>query len=145
MTTTSTQNSLTFISESPADLDKAANNLLTAFPDTRIFTFTGTLGAGKTTFIKAICRQLGVNDPVSSPTFSIINEYRGAENKPVYHFDFYRINSAKEAEDTGCVDYFFSGNYCFIEWPQIAESLLPPQYVRVDIKEEEQKRIINAY
>lgn len=144
MTTTSAKKTVSIKSESLYDLGNAAINLLSFCGETKVITFSGTLGAGKTTFIKAICKQLGVIDSVSSPTFSIINEYRNRENTPVYHFDFYRLKSTQEAEDTGCMDYFFSGNYCFIEWPQIAESLLPDEYVKVEITNTNEIRSINA-
>ncbi|MCG3167066.1 MAG: tRNA threonylcarbamoyladenosine biosynthesis protein TsaE [Bacteroidia bacterium] len=144
MTATSTQKTVLIKSQSLSDLGMAAQELLTFCGETKVITFTGTLGAGKTTFIKAICRQLGVIDPVSSPTFSIINEYRNSENLPVYHFDFYRIKTTQEADNTGCADYFFSGNWCFIEWPQLVESLLPDNYVKVEIENTKEIRTINA-
>lgn len=144
MTTTSTQKSVSIKSESLNDLGNAAKELLSFCGETKVITFSGTLGAGKTTFIKAICTELGVMDLVSSPTFSIINEYRDSKNAPVYHFDFYRLKTTQEAEDTGCVDYFFSNNYCFIEWPQIAERLLPDEYVKVEIINTNEIRTINA-
>ena len=144
MTATSTQKSATLISHSLTDLSIAAEHLLAFCGDVKIITFSGNLGAGKTTFIKAICKKLSVEDAVSSPTFSIINEYRNNENIPVYHFDFYRLKTTQEAGDTGCADYFFSGCYCFIEWPQIAESLLPDEYVKVEITNDNEIRTINA-
>jgi tRNA threonylcarbamoyladenosine biosynthesis protein TsaE len=144
MTATFTQKAVSIKSESLSDLGTAAKELLTFCGETKVITFSGTLGAGKTTFIKAICKQLGVEDLVSSPTFSIINEYRDSKNVPVYHFDFYRLKTTQEAEDTGCVDYFFSNNYCFIEWPQLIESLLPDEYVKVEITNTNEIRTINA-
>lgn len=144
MTATFTQKAVSIKSESLSDLGTAAKELLTFCGETKVITFSGTLGAGKTTFIKAICKQLGVEDLVSSPTFSIINEYRDSKNVPVYHFDFYRIKTTQEAEDTGCVDYFFGNNYCFIEWPQLIESLLPDEYVKVEITSTNEIRTINA-
>jgi tRNA threonylcarbamoyladenosine biosynthesis protein TsaE len=144
MTATSTQKTVSIKSESLNDLGNAAKELLSFCAETKIITFSGTLGAGKTTFIKAICKEIGVMDLVSSPTFSIINEYRDRENTPVYHFDFYRLKTTQEAEDTGCMDYFFSTNYCFIEWPQIAERLLPDEYVKVEITNTNEIRTINA-
>lgn len=144
MTATSTQKTVSIKSESLNDLGNAAKELLAFCGEIKVITFSGTLGAGKTTFIKAICKQLGVVDTVSSPTFSIINEYRDSNNIPVFHFDFYRLKSTQEAEDTGCTDYFFSTNYCFIEWPQIAESLLPDEYVKVEITNTNEIRTINA-
>lgn len=144
MTTTSNQKTVSLKSESLSDLGTVAIELLAFCGETKVITFSGTLGAGKTTYIKSICKELGVEDPVSSPTFSIINEYRDRQYNPVYHFDFYRLKSTQEAEDTGCVDYFFSNMYCFVEWPKIAESLLPDEYVKVEITNTNEKRTINA-
>ncbi len=144
MTATSTQKSVSLISESLNDLSRAAQELILFCGEIKVITFSGGLGAGKTTFIKAICKQLGVEDPVSSPTFSIINEYRDKENTPVYHFDFYRLKSTREAEDTGCTDYFFSNHYCFIEWPAIIENLLPDNYVKIEISVENDTRNIKV-
>ena len=111
-----------------------------------VFAFYGAMGAGKTTFIKALCRELGVEENVSSPTFAIINEY-SCENSsdPVYHLDFYRIHRREEAVDMGCEEYFFSGALCFIEWPDIVEDLLPGDAVRVTITEHpDGSRIISS-
>lgn len=108
------------------ELPAAAAWLLSAKPESRIFLFQGAMGAGKTTFIKAICAQLGVVDSTSSPTFSIVNEYH-APNGPVYHFDFYRLKDEQEALDLGYEEYFYSGNYCFVEWPEKIPSLLPEE------------------
>jgi len=127
MTAISTQKSATIISESLSDLPAAAKELLEFCGDIKVIAFSGNLGAGKTTLIKAICSLLGVTDLVSSPTFSIINEYRDKENRPVFHFDFYRMKTTREAEDTGCTDYFFSGNYCFIEWYLLVETSWPDE------------------
>ena len=91
------------------------------------------MGAGKTTFIKAICHELGVTDAVSSPTFSIVNEYIGA-NIGVYHFDFYRLKNQNEALDMGYEEYFYSGHYCFIEWPEKIPDMLPAHYVSIKIE-----------
>jgi len=91
------------------------------------------MGAGKTTLIKSLCASLGSNDVVTSPTFSIVNEYIGASDK-IYHFDFYRLKNQAEALDLGYEEYFYSGAYCFIEWPEKIPDLLPPRYIRVDIK-----------
>lgn len=144
MTATSTQKSISILSESLADLGNAAKELLTFCGETKVITFSGNLGAGKTTYIKAICRELGVIDLVSSPTFSIINEYRNKENIPVFHFDFYRLKSTQEADNTGCSDYFFSNNFCFVEWPAIVESLMPDEYVQVEITVVNNTRTIYA-
>ncbi len=102
----------------------------------KVWLFVGELGAGKTTFIKELCQYLGVTDEVSSPTFSIINEYL-ATNLSIFHFDFYRINKIEEAIDIGTVDYLHSGNYCFIEWPQLVESILPNELLLVNIESTE--------
>ena len=104
----------------------------------KVFAFYGKMGAGKTTFIKAICECLGVDDTVTSPTFAIVNEY--SSNKvdfPIYHFDFYRIKKLEEVYDMGYEDYFYGGGVCFIEWPELIEDLLPKDAIRVDIKENE--------
>ena len=101
-----------------------------------VFAFYGKMGAGKTTFIKALCDVLGVDDVVNSPTFAIVNEYHsGVLNGPVFHFDFYRIKHVDESFDIGTDDYFYSGAPCFIEWPELIEPLLPDNAVRVDIEE----------
>ena len=118
-------------------LQKTARLLLDNFPEERIFAFYGAMGAGKTTFIKALCRELGSNDYVTSPTFALINEYSTANGSVIYHFDFYRIKKLEEAYDLGYEDYIYSGNYCFIEWPEMIESLLPEGIVAVSIKEVE--------
>ena len=99
----------------------------------KVFAFYGKMGAGKTTFIKAICEALGVEDVVTSPTFAIVNEYK-APSGSVYHFDFYRIKNLREAYDIGCEEYFYSGQPCFIEWPELIEELLPEDAVRVNIE-----------
>ena len=115
-------------------IQETANNLLQLSGSCRVWLMDGEMGTGKTTLIKAICAQLGVEDNVTSPTFSIINEYRSA-TEPVYHFDFYRVNSIKEALQAGVEDFFYSGHYCFIEWPEIILPILPRQYLKVNIEE----------
>lgn len=95
--------------------------------------FYAPMGAGKTTFIKAICEELGVEDVITSPTFAIINEYTAGNSDPVYHFDFYRIKKIEEVYDMGCDDYFYSGNYCFMEWPELIEDALPDDVLRITI------------
>ena len=114
------------------ELPTAAGQLLAAIGNQRILLFYGVMGAGKTTFINALCQQLGVTDPTSSPTFAIVNEYDSAAG-PVYHFDFYRINSEQEAFDLGYEDYFYSGSYCFVEWPEKIANLLPADAARIHI------------
>ena len=116
-------------------LQETARLLLSNFPNDRIFAFYGAMGAGKTTFIKAICHELGSNDYVTSPTFALINEYSTTEGSVIYHFDFYRIKKLEEAFDLGYEDYIYSGNFCFIEWPEMIEQLLPEGIVEVRIKE----------
>ncbi|SFC02092.1 tRNA threonylcarbamoyladenosine biosynthesis protein TsaE [Parapedobacter composti] len=107
-----------------AALPSAAAQVLAAAGERRVFLFYGEMGAGKTTFIKAICKELGVTDAVSSPTFAIVNEYVSPHG-PVYHFDFYRIKSEQEAMDMGYEEYFYSGRYCLVEWPEKIAGLLP--------------------
>ena len=116
-----------------SDLKGAAEALLSYAEGEKMFVFEGEMGAGKTTFIKEICRALGVTETVSSPTFSIVNEYEGREGI-IYHFDFYRIKNLQEAYDIGYEDYFYSGNLCLIEWPEkIAELLLQENYIKIQI------------
>ena len=102
----------------------------------KVFAFYGKMGAGKTTFIKAICEELGVEDVITSPTFAIINEYSGKDDT-IYHFDFYRIKKLEEVYDMGYEDYFYSGALCFIEWPELIEEVLPEDAVKVQIIEKE--------
>lgn len=116
------------------NLDTAAAEFLEAVGDERLIAFYGHLGAGKTTFIKALCDRLGVEDNVCSPTFTIVNEYQAASGEPVYHFDFYRVDSLKEAADLGLEEYFYSGSFCFMEWPEKIADLLPEETVEVRIE-----------
>lgn len=126
-------------------LQKSAKLLLNNFPEERVFAFYGAMGAGKTTFIKALCHELGSPDYVTSPSFALINEYSTVNESVIYHFDFYRIKKLEEAYDLGYEDYLYSGNYCFIEWPEMIESLLPSEFVEVRIKEADHgKRLIEA-
>ena len=117
-----------------ASIDDAARELIDTYPDSRIFTFYGEMGAGKTTMIKALCRVLQVTDVTSSPSFGLIYEYRTRGSDSVYHFDFYRIEQLEEAYDIGYEEYIDSGQYCFIEWPEKVATLLPPETVNVNLK-----------
>lgn len=115
-------------------LGAAAKEFLSKTPDKRLIAFYAPMGAGKTTFCKALCGELGVNpDDVSSATFAIVNEYRSNSNEPIYHFDFYRITKNEEAFDIGLYDYLDSGNYCLMEWPENIEELLPEETLKVTI------------
>jgi tRNA threonylcarbamoyladenosine biosynthesis protein TsaE len=114
-----------------SDLPAIASGILSYATTNRIFLFYGDMGAGKTTLIKSLCKALGSTDNITSPTFSIVNEYAGP-NK-IYHFDFYRLKTQTEALDIGCEEYFYSGNYCFIEWPEKIPDLLPDHYVKIQI------------
>jgi tRNA threonylcarbamoyladenosine biosynthesis protein TsaE len=117
-------------------INEAAKEFINSMGCKTIFAFEGKMGAGKTTFIKAVCEELGVEDVINSPTFSIINEYESRKTKEViYHFDFYRINRLSEAKEIGVEDYFYSGALCFLEWAENIEPLLPDSAVKVIIKE----------
>jgi tRNA threonylcarbamoyladenosine biosynthesis protein TsaE len=115
-----------------SDLTGIAQQIIDYAGDARIFLFYGDMGAGKTTLIKTLCGELGSTDVITSPTFSIVNEYAGPDK--IYHFDFYRLKSQSEALDIGCEEYFYSGNYCFMEWPEKIPDLLPDNYMRVTIE-----------
>jgi tRNA threonylcarbamoyladenosine biosynthesis protein TsaE len=114
-------------------LKNAAKQLIEFGGKEKIFLFYGDMGAGKTTLIKSLCECLGVQETVTSPTFSIVNEYEGEKTR-VFHFDFYRLKNQNEALDMGYEEYFYSGNYCFIEWPEKIADLLPPHYIRINIQ-----------
>ena len=124
---------------------EAAREFINHIGDARVFAFYGTMGAGKTTFVKAICEELGVEDVITSPTFAIVNEYSISNHKvqssklkvqSVFHFDFYRIKKLEEVYDMGYEEYFYSGALCFIEWPELIEEILPDDAVRVNISEQ---------
>ncbi|MDQ3292022.1 MAG: tRNA (adenosine(37)-N6)-threonylcarbamoyltransferase complex ATPase subunit type 1 TsaE [Bacteroidota bacterium] len=119
---------------SKEDLPWAATELIRFAADQKIWLFEGDMAAGKTTFIKTICAVKGVTEAVSSPTYSLVNEYEAAEKERLYHFDFYRINSEEEALEMGVLDYFDSGNLCLIEWPSKIKSLLPETYLLVNLE-----------
>ena len=124
--------------QSESELAQAARTFVQAMDQATVFAFYGKMGAGKTTFIKALCEALGVSDVVNSPTFSIVNEYRSdTTGELVYHFDFYRIEKLDEVYDMGYEDYFYSGALCFIEWPELVEELLPGDAVKVTVTEAE--------
>jgi tRNA threonylcarbamoyladenosine biosynthesis protein TsaE len=125
------------ISTSPDDLPMVAEALLNAHPSARIFAIYGRMGAGKTTFIKAFCASVGVTETVNSPTFALVNQYMAPEGESVFHFDFYRIKKLEEVMDIGYEDYFYSGSFCLIEWPEMVEELLPQGTVKVKIEEDE--------
>jgi len=129
-------NKLSFASVTPDVLDHIAYDIANHLTESKIILFYGEMGAGKTTLIKEICKQLGVTDTMSSPTFSVVNEYHTSEKKIIYHFDLYRIKNIEECFDLGMEEYLYSGNYCFIEWPEIALPLLPEKYYSLYIKTE---------
>lgn len=131
--------------DSLGSLDAAAKEFAAALGENRIVAFYGSMGAGKTTFISALCRGYGVEDDVCSPTFTIVNEYRAADGDSIFHFDFYRIGSLREAMDIGFEEYLYSGCLCLIEWPEKVEPLLPEQTLRVRISaSDDGRRVIET-
>ena len=118
-------------------INQAATEFLSGLGENKLFAFYGKMGAGKTTFISAICDELKSIDTVNSPTFSLVNEYHCEGRDSVFHFDFYRIENIEEAYDFGYEDYFYSGKVCFIEWPEKIESILPPETIKVEITTQE--------
>ena len=127
------------------EINRVAEKFIEAHPADRLFAFYGKMGSGKTTFIKALCEKLLVIDYVTSPTFALINVYETEQSSEIYHFDFYRIKSLDELYDLGYEEYFFSDNYCFVEWPELIQPLLPSNTVRVKIFETESgSRIIET-
>ncbi|QGY44018.1 tRNA (adenosine(37)-N6)-threonylcarbamoyltransferase complex ATPase subunit type 1 TsaE [Maribellus comscasis] len=127
------------------ELKQLARKLIAAFPEQKVFAFYGKMGAGKTTFIQAVCKELGTDDNVTSPTFALINEYKTKDLSSIFHFDFYRIKDIEEAFDLGYEDYLYSGQYCFIEWPEMIESLLPEHVTEVNIHADDKgDRLITA-
>lgn len=131
--------------QSLEQIREAAREFINSMGDKTVFALYGKMGAGKTTFIKAVCEVLGVQDVINSPTFAIVNEYRSDETgELIYHFDFYRIKKLEEVYDMGYEDYFYSGALCFIEWPELVEDLLPGDAVKVTIEEQENgSRVLN--
>lgn len=121
-----------------ADINEAAKTFVENMGDGKVFAFYGKMGAGKTTFVKAVCECLGVEDVITSPTFAIVNEYTSATTgNAIYHFDFYRIKKLEEVYDMGYEDYFYGGSLCFLEWPELIEDLLPEDATKVTIEETE--------
>ena len=113
----------------------AARDFIKQMGDNRIFAFYGSMGSGKTTFIKSVCEEMGVEEAINSPTFAIVNEYESRDGDIIYHFDFYRIKSIAEVYNMGYEEYLYSNAYCFIEWPELIEELLPEEAVKVEITE----------
>ena len=132
---------MTILCKTKSDLATAAAHLLKVYPSSSVFAFYGSMGAGKTTFIKVLCQHLGAVDIVQSPSFAIINEYKNPQGESIFHFDFYRIKKLEEAFDIGYEDYFYSGSWCFIEWPELIEELLPEGTVKVSITGEQERLI----
>jgi tRNA threonylcarbamoyladenosine biosynthesis protein TsaE len=125
----------TLLLRKPSEATDVARLILQGYPEARVFAFHGELAAGKTTLIKAFCAELGVTDETSSPSFALVNEYRAASGGPIHHFDLYRLKDAGELDAIGFTEYVDSGHYCFIEWPGLAEELLPPGSLHVTLEE----------
>ena len=117
-------------------IQEAAKEFINRMGEGKVFAFYGKMGAGKTTFIKALWETLGVKDVITSPTFSLINEYTDGKGNSIYHFDFYRIKKLEEVYDMGYEDYFYSGNLCLLEWPELIEEILPENVIKVTIEEQ---------
>lgn len=127
------------------DLKEASQLLLKKHSNSKVFAFDGEMGAGKTTFIKSICEQIGVIDVVNSPTFAIVNVYTARDNQEVFHLDLYRLKTIEEFFDIGYEDYFYSGAYCFVEWPEKVEEYLPDDVVRIKIETDPQSEVRRVY
>ena len=134
--------SLKFIIRREEELCAVAKMILEKY-NSKIFLFYGEMGVGKTSFIKKFCKELGVSDVVSSPTFSIVNQYSNVNDEIIYHFDFYRTEKKEEVFDIGYEEYLFNSSYCFIEWPEKIEDLLPTNYLKINMKLDDNNRIIN--
>ena len=120
------------------NIHEAAREFIENMGSGHVFAFYGKMGAGKTTFIKAVCEELGVDDVITSPTFAIVNDYTSSkDDSHIFHFDFYRIKKLEEVYDMGYEDYFYSGSLCFIEWPELIEDILPGDAVKVTITQNE--------
>lgn len=128
-----------------SELDWVAGKIIAFAGNNKVWTFDGEMGAGKTTLIKAICKQFKVEDNVTSPTFSLVNEYQSSDQEIFYHFDFYRLKHESEALDIGVEEYLYSGHYCFIEWPSKIKSLLPSEIVKIEIQLMENSRTIKLF
>jgi len=124
---------VTYTAKTVEELEKIAPEILKTIGSRRVVTFDAAMGAGKTTLIKALCEAIGTDSIVNSPTFAIVNDYETTTGDSVFHFDMYRLKNIVEAIDMGCEDYFYSGSYCFIEWPEIIESLLPDNIAKISI------------
>ena len=131
-----------FIVNCITELNKVAKTIIESIDEKNVICFYGKMGVGKTTLIKDICSELGVKDNVSSPTFSIVNEYISFEGKSVFHFDFYRIEDEREALDLGYEEYFYKNSLCFVEWPEKIKSLIPNNVLNVKILVDKETRII---
>lgn len=125
------------------ELEDIAKKVIELSSDSKIILLEGELGSGKTALTKFICKLLHVKDEVSSPTFSLVNEYQTENGETIYHFDLYRLNSIEEAIDIGCEEYFNSGNLCLIEWPKLAMGLIPEERVQIAIEMQEKNRLFN--
>jgi tRNA threonylcarbamoyladenosine biosynthesis protein TsaE len=129
----------------PQQLPEAAKQILQYGANAKVFAFYAEMGAGKTTLIKELCRQLGAQGNLSSPTYSIVNEYAAPNDKKIYHLDLYRLKNTEEAIAAGIEEYLHSGNYCFIEWPQHAEPVLPNNYIKIEIEINNQMREVSIF
>ena len=125
-----------------SELNEISQSIINRIGDKDIICFYGEMGVGKTTLIKALCEKLGVKDNVSSPTFSIVNEYVSLDGESIFHFDFYRMEKEEEAFDMGYEDYFYNGELCLIEWPEKVKSIIPEDIMRIDIIKNKDQRII---
>ncbi|HEY9114743.1 MAG TPA: tRNA (adenosine(37)-N6)-threonylcarbamoyltransferase complex ATPase subunit type 1 TsaE [Bacteroidales bacterium] len=130
---------------SVSELAAISKSMISEMGDERIFAFEGKMGAGKTTLIKSVCEVLGVEDVVSSPTFSLVNVYNDKDGNNIYHFDFYRIKKLEEVFDIGYEEYFYSGDYCLIEWPEMVKQVMPDSYVLVSIEVDDNENRLISY